>query len=910
MLVAEMQTKPEWFIDSMVQATRSHLPADLKGAAKAIGLTQKQDAGKALIKLFAVEGNGVTPQSHPEEWAAFRSYARDDVAAMRDVFFATMPLSRRMWEEYWTSERINHRGVAVDLPFVRGAAALAKKLTETANADIEALTGGAIRTVNQHAAILDWVRYELRHLPEVDRILTSEFEMEEDEDGERVSVAKYSLGRKLVEALMAYLKNLNETEGLTDEEWTVLQVLEIRLFGAGATPKKYQKILDNVDHDGRLKGQFIYGGAAATIRFSSKGVQVHNLARSTVGKLDDEIDAIEMITEKGADAYDAIKARWGYVGKVLSYLIRPAFVAPQGKTLVFVDWSSIQAIICPWITDDEDAQPLLDAVRANHKDLSLPDLYKVQAGKMLGKDPLEITKSERQAYGKTVQLGFQFLGGENSLHAMGRIYGVTFTDEEAAEAKERWRADNQWAVRFGEKVWDGVLWCMDNPGEPRVVGRMTLVYDPKYLKGTLFAVMPNGDPLLYTGIAWREVTSKDKTTGEEKTDTRLTVRKGRGVMPIWKGEFCLAADTQVLTDSGWKPIVDIGLTDLVWDGVEFVTHDGLCFQGKKHTIPLNGVRMTPDHKVLTGEGWHAAAQCEGFYGAAVRMPDSDTTNCWCADEGPLKVTDGEVAVSVRLRVGGREDSRRSSASSETRRFTVGGALWTEETERRSQDAQHVESSGLHRVEKCETEMRTADCPSMEELRRSRDSDERFLAALRDVLGGHGADLAGGADLGPYGQRRSLRTRQLPLGRHDDSIAQPTRCARGEHACAIARNGDQRIDALLSVAPEPVYDLLNAGPRSRFVVRGDSGPFVVSNCNNFVQGCEAAMLRSALVKLEERGLPVVLHVHDDICVEVDADRAQEVKDAMLEVMCANEAWTEGLPIAAEPTVWDWYTKCLG
>jgi hypothetical protein len=50
-------------------------------------------------------------------------------------------------------------------------------------------------------------------------------------------------------------------------------------------------------------------------------------------------------------------------------------------------------------------------------------------------------------------------------------------------------------------------------------------------------VLPNGDPLLYTGIKWREVKVKDKQTGEEKVETRLTVWKGRGVSPIWKGEL-------------------------------------------------------------------------------------------------------------------------------------------------------------------------------------------------------------------------------------------------------------------------------------------------------------------------------------------------------------------------------------
>jgi DNA polymerase len=141
----------EWMVDAMVQASRSHLPADLMGAAKAIGGVQKQTAGKALIRLFADEAGTVTPQSHPVEWQQFREYARDDVAAMRDVFFATMPLTRREWREAWAVDAINHRGVPVDVEFVRQAVGLSEKLTETSNADISRLTKGKIRTVNQSA---------------------------------------------------------------------------------------------------------------------------------------------------------------------------------------------------------------------------------------------------------------------------------------------------------------------------------------------------------------------------------------------------------------------------------------------------------------------------------------------------------------------------------------------------------------------------------------------------------------------------------------------------------------------------------------------------------------------------------------------------------------------------------------
>jgi DNA polymerase len=429
--------------------------------------------------------------------------------------------------------------------------------------------------VRQNAALLGWIRTRLSHLPEVDRILTREFEIVEDDEGERESVPKYSLGREIVEALMAYLEKLDEAEGLTDDEWSVLQVLEVRLYGASATPAKFQKILDTVDLDGRLKNQYVYCGAGTT-RFSSKGVQIHNLSRDTVGSMDDEIDAIELIAAKGADAYDEIKARWGYVGKVLSRLIRPAFVAPEGQTLVFTDLSSIEAVVCPWLTDDEDAEPLLEAIRANHRDPSNPDMYRVQAGKMLGKDPFEITKGERQSHGKTVQLACQFLGGKGSLFNMGRIYRVHFEDDEAAEIIDRWRGENKWAMRFGDRIWESILWCMENPGEPRSAGRVTLVYDDAYLRGTLFMVLPNGDPLLYTGIAWREVKTKDKQSGEEKVETRLTVRKGRGIASIWKGEIvnnATQATAAALLRNALRVLDDMGSPVVVAH-----THDEIMVQ--------------------------------------------------------------------------------------------------------------------------------------------------------------------------------------------------------------------------------------------------------------------------------------------------------------------------------------------
>ena len=101
----------------MVQASVSNLPTDLESASRALGGPGKQKDGKKLIESFCVEG--AAPSDHPEEWQRFLTYACQDVEAMREVYRRTRPLPRPEWAQYWAFERVNFRGVEVDLPFVR-----------------------------------------------------------------------------------------------------------------------------------------------------------------------------------------------------------------------------------------------------------------------------------------------------------------------------------------------------------------------------------------------------------------------------------------------------------------------------------------------------------------------------------------------------------------------------------------------------------------------------------------------------------------------------------------------------------------------------------------------------------------------------------------------------------------------
>lgn len=66
---------------------------------------------------------------------------------------------------------------------------------------------------------------------------------------------------------------------------------------------------------------------------------------------------------------------------------------------------------------------------------------------------------------------------------------------------------------------------------------------------------------------------------------------------------CFGPDTLVLTNRGWVPIVQVQATDTVWDGEEWVCHQGVVPQGEKEVLTALGISATSDHEILTEHGW-------------------------------------------------------------------------------------------------------------------------------------------------------------------------------------------------------------------------------------------------------------------------------------------------------------------
>lgn len=150
------------------------------------------------------------------------------------------------------------------------------------------------------------------------------------------------------------------------------------------------------------------------------------------------------------------------------------------------------------------------------------------------------------------------------------------------------------------------------------------------------ALLEHEDPLVQALVATRLGV---KSTLEETRTQRFIDISKRGNLPVpikyyaahtgrWGG--CLVAGTEVLVFDKLlgvcnKRIVDVLLDDLVWDGVEFVEHEGVVFSGYSEVIEWDGVIGTADHVVFTDAGEISLrdAQQGGHHIQTARGPDQD-----------------------------------------------------------------------------------------------------------------------------------------------------------------------------------------------------------------------------------------------------------------------------------------------
>jgi DNA polymerase len=77
--------------------------------------------------------------------------------------------------------------------------------------------------------------------------------------------------------------------------------------------------------------------------------------------------------------------------------------------------------------------------------------------------------------------------------------------------------------------------------------------------------------------------------------------------------------------------------------------------------------------------------------------------------------------------------------------------------------------------------------------------------------------------------------------------------------------------------------------------------------NCAQGLARDIFSEMLLRIDEAGHDIILHVHDEVVIECDAEKAEKVLAECLEIMSTPPAWIPDIPLSAEGEVLDFYSK---
>lgn len=624
--------------------------------------------------------------------------------------------------------------------------------------------------------------------------------------------------------------------------------------------------------------------------------------------------------------------------------IRGLLVADQGNKLVVADLSNIEGRVAAWLANEEwklkafrDFDTITgydekgEAIRKGH------DPYKIGAGRVLGKRPEDVTKLERQNEGKVPELACLFQGAVGAFATMGANFGVVLPEDRVIEIIKAWRKQHPRVVSTWYAIEDAAKAAIRFPDE-RFEVNGCLHFDS--VDGWLRIRLPSGQYLNYPNARIGQACPRCDGTGRHlesgvanatkmvvciecggtgKADTQVRYdgvdqyTKKWGTIASYGGKFfenCIAAGTLTLTDAGWLPIEQVRLDHRLWDGEGWVQHEGLAFKGVREVIAAHGVMMTPDHEVLTTEGWVSASQSEGYNRASCRLPSSTE----------LRRSHGQETLRVERRMRMRKDiSDGCVGSVETAKNRQQSLLWMpqeRDDRRKEHQARHVSAPGLRGLAKYVRQVSAAVSQSVEELRRARDFGVRALAEVfLCLLGGYGAYLRERAHVGPYRQQRRVFAGELPMGFTQKTSAQQAGQHDHRHPVGSSDSGrdsgtrqPEQDDAALpsiyrceGLAPvysaepfQPVLDVVNCGPRRRFVVLSSDGrPLIVHNC---VQSTARDVFMCGFRAAERMGYTVVARVHDELITEVPDDPRFSAERLSV-LMATNPPWAVGLPLAA-------------
>lgn len=499
---------------SMAKARAFSLPGQLAKAGFMLNLdVQKDKDGQRLLRKFSVPRKPTKKDPrkridplHDPEGPALYSYNDGDIKAESELSAHVPDLTPKELELWLVDQRINMRGVHIDVESARNMAHIFEQAEQALNHELRQITNGEVPEASKLQALQAWLD---RH----------------------------------------YGVRLPDMTATTIEDaigWTygsAQRALQIRAVLSSASVKKLYSILRTVSYDGRLRDLFAFCGADRTGRFSGRGAQPQNLKGSgpdmqqcdPVNGCGEYYNASDHCPHCGAPPGFSNRVEWGpdVAEAALRYFqcrdynallnvftdpidaigssLRGLFVAAPGRDLICSDYSAIEAVVLAALAGEEWR---LEVFRTHGK------IYEMSASKITGV-PFEVMTQHkgydtsqpqwwtqkatgedhphRKKFGKVAELASGYQGNIGAWKAFGADKHLS--DDEIKTSVKAWRSESPnivkfwWrmedcavdAVRFPGNVYEhrGIAWTMrgDVLYCRLLSGRLLAYHKPRVVKG-------------------------------------------------------------------------------------------------------------------------------------------------------------------------------------------------------------------------------------------------------------------------------------------------------------------------------------------------------------------------------------------------------------------------------------------
>lgn len=486
---------PTRWKDTMAVCAYRALPLGLAEVGEVLKLKVRKDTrGSFLISKLCVPQKPT--KKHPEKRCSdptlleeLYSYCGTDTDTeweLGEVLGELPPSEYAVWV---LDQRINDRGVYVDIEAVEAGLSIIEEVDKNLTAELSKITDGVITTGGQIKRIVTWVKDRGLNLLNT-QALTIERALEQDDLGPAVR-----------------------------------RVLQIRQVLSHASVKKLYKFKSQRALDGRAHETLQYHGAS-TGRWAGRGIQLHNLVRgdeklqSMATGSQDEAGIEEMIQAIKTRNLEYLDIVYGNPVDAVASALKGMITAAPGNILHVRDFSAIESVLTAWISEEQWKLDAFAQIFRGEKYNGADDIYCATAAFIFGHPVSKKTQPEERQDGKRCELAFGFQGGVGAWRRfdLRRPCDIGYKDDEIVnEYKKKWRS--------GHPHVEGAWFALENAaidtvltGKPHYFTKVYFDIVNDAVGRWLVAILPTGRKLWYLNPRVEVYTERFNGRLREKRD--------------------------------------------------------------------------------------------------------------------------------------------------------------------------------------------------------------------------------------------------------------------------------------------------------------------------------------------------------------------------------------------------------